>query len=608
MFEYIVSKYLDSNFIFGALISLLCTLVAIRYQNKLRHLLHNRRIWWRSVCLILICIFSFCLYGFSFYLWYLLPLLVIPVVVSLFALPHEHLIVKNVSSSDEKTHFVWTTAGKLLFEKAKIKVAHDEERADVNLRFYRLLKNKELLSFEFQDYYLPVLEELYKMGAIKLLKEEVSKLEKKDSQLNLLKAYIAHSDLRISDMRHYLEDFLQNPSKNMEGRIVAYLNMLCVADESNDVDLRAKYIALAEDLYFNKHVRHRTLVFDLLFHYDNNGPKVKADEIVENIINSKQDSITSLLDYANMLYNHYRLQNDQEGQSFAFSFIRQRLIETKDLNDKTRLLVDLSMLQPMLNANAGWIEYSSQIFKYSRTYLNHSLDVAFTFISEVLKTLQMAEQVYHISIPDEQYKRLSNEMLNAVKHWEPELRKLIADTPTVMLYRRKELYLRLIDFLKVQSEGVENLCKLQEEKMTIYENIIENCRENDNKREMLHFMNVYCDEIITVNKQIEDLKIPLDTIELNLYRNKYETSYRPSAINYIEEMESIIQQNKNNKSLQYYVLYMAYYSKMLSNWKNECYYFHMFEHHKINICYFNSQTQMLYESIRKDVDSILRNS
>lgn len=302
-----------------------------------------------------------------------------------------------------------------------------------------------------------------------------------------------------------------------------------------------------------------------------------------------------------MLYNHYRLLNDQKGQLFALSFFRQRQSEAIDDNDNSRLLVDLAMLTPMLNANAVWREYSLQIFTNNHIYLTHSLEVASSFISQTLTTLRIVNQVYNQFLSEKQYNRLLSDMLDAVNRWEPTLRKEIADTPREMIYKRNKLHLSLIDFIKVRSDRLDDFCKNLDYRMDLFEKIIDDCRRNDNKRELLHFLNVYCDEIITTNRQFTNWNITSDSIDVKSYRSKYETVYKPTAMKYIEEMESIIRPNRSNKTVHFYVLYMAYYSKIFGNRQNEYYYFYMFELYKINIRYFNKQVQILYKSIKKDV-------
>lgn len=140
---------------------------------------------------------------------------------------------------------------------------------------------------------------------------------------------------------------------------------------------------------------------------------------------------------------------------------------------------------------------------------------------------------------------------------------------------------------------------MQDQKIDIYEKIINNCRVNGNTRELIHFLNVYCDNIITDYKQV--LKNNIDQLEIKRYIKKYEEFYKPIVLKYIKEMEDKIISYRSNKSLNFYVLYLANYSIFLEDIKQASFYFHLFENYKIEIKYFNLNTQQLYKEIKSQL-------
>ncbi|MCM1108893.1 MAG: hypothetical protein NC388_07545 [Clostridium sp.] len=580
------------------------SLLSLRYGNTITGYLKTTRVWWCAVAGLITVVIFLLLWSCHLH-WAALIFAFVTITVlgsTLFVLPFEKRIIKRVASADGKSPWILTTPGKLAYEFQKLQFCKEKDKQDAWYRFYHLLKRHELFQHETDRYYILTLEEMFRMGAIKLVKEESNTLESKtgdNPHLLHLKALVANAELRINDMCDILSQYIAHPSISFKDKIFANLNMLCAANEKNDRLMYQNCISFAEDAYFNHNVRNiPTLTFDLLYYYDQNGMTDKAGQIVKDIKNRTYTNIASLYDYTDMLFQHYRAHNDREGQAEALNMIYERAASTIEDDEESRMYINLSMLNPLFNINTSWKEFSREIFKNSQSYLTHSARMAATFMSECTKLLREADTVYNLSINQDEYNRLINEFKAAIIRWEPEIRREIAGTPPEQLYKRKTLYMHLVDFACIKYDGTDHIIKLFEEKLAIIESIINECRRNGAVRETLHFLNVYCDEVLTVHQQIVTNPGNIASTEMECYKNKYEQFYKPLAERHISEMEEIISPNYFNKSLHFYVLYLSHYNLLSGNTGKGTYYFHLFESYRIDTSYFNTVIQQMYSNIK----------
>lgn len=599
----LILKCLNYDTLLGALLSSLGMLITFRYSKSFEKFLAMKRVWWRAVAVI--CLFSTLLLfnniqGTAW--WFILTVvfLVSIIIFSLVQLPHEKWIADYVDNADAESCWIFTIPGRLEFEQAKLAFVKANQKQDAWYRFYELLKNYELFPHEVEDYMFPALEELFQAGAINLVKEEIERLEAAGceySRLYELKAYIANKEFRIVDMYDLLDEYLKSSELSYDARLCAHLNLLCAANESNDAEKYKSCIEFAEDAFFNKGVISGTLAYDLLFYYDQNGFPDKATQVVNRIKQHKPTDLQSLFDYSDILFNHYRHLGDRQGQIEVLDAVKTSLQNTKEGGDEeVHLLVELSMLSPLFNVNAFWQEYSCRIFLDSAKYLNYSMRTAATFIAEGLKIMRGADQVYHLGITEDSYRHLLSEMRQAVDCWMPEIEKELAITPKVLLYKRKYLLMCLLDFAAVRYET--RLSEMMGCKLDIIERIVCECRTCGDLRELLHFLNVYCDEVLATYKQVSAQRIPMHSLDVQTFQQRYEEFYKPITLGYIKEMEEIIIPNRNNKSINFYVLYLAHHHQLLGNSAQSRFYFNLFESYNIDVRYFNTVTQMIYHDLK----------
>jgi hypothetical protein len=87
------------------------------------------------------------------------------------------------------------------------------------------------------------------------------------------------------------------------------------------------------------------------------------------------------------------------------------------------------------------------------------------------------------------------------------------------------------------------------------------CRHNGDKREMLHFLVVHADDILTIDNQIRESgknDVGYANTMLQKDYDNHRMAYINKAENLVCEIVNILYLRKYDKSLAYYVIYTAY--------------------------------------------------
>lgn len=171
----------------------------------------------------------------------------------------------------------------------------------------------------------------------------------------------------------------------------------------------------------------------------------------------------------------------------------------------------------------------------------------------------------------------SNSYLSDIEHD-------IAQIDNRYLYRKKELLMLKLEVLKFMAGN--DLVTLRRYNDEIYNRITAMCRYNGNQREMLHFMIVHADDILTVDKQImEDAKA-----DFAFANSKEAKEYERLRIAYINQAENIVckivdilDSRDYDKTMAYYVLYVSYFYQMFGNKPRCSFFFSKFEAYNVNI-------------------------
>lgn len=602
MLQDFINLYFTVGTLFGMLISCFTYLLARRYGDFVDKVTKLRRVWLRltlSFIIAMVMMFTINECGFSY--WQNIPAIVIFFLLSSIVcpLPHEYLSLPLIKK-DWSKWLVCTKPGKMRYELSKVKKAKMEDQQLAWYNYFLYVREQELFHFEYDKYYYPAIEQLVMMGAIKDARSEIQKVEKdypNDSYLLVIKACIAYYDTEMEDMRIFLEQAKQLPKKNKHTDFTITLNMLCYANETNDHTLYKKCIEECEDIYFNKKIHEATILHDLMYYYDHNGETEKLNRLIADIKNRKYKSIPDLFDRANTLYSYYRNHNDREGQLSVKKLIDDNLPKMDEYNETHQLYAEIDTLNMLFNINTAWREYRQNLFTYCDKYLNHSLEIAMKFIEEAVKLFRGAHQVYHLSMSPKEHDHLIGKMNEAIVRWKPVIENQLATLPKALLYRRKSLYRNLSEFVPIKNDRNTNVTEQTDLKLRIIDNVIKDCRSNDNVRELLFHLNVYCDEIITQYEQFIAAPPPpvgLPDQEKKIYHERFENYFKPLAVKRLVEMEQIIDRNLHNKAYNFYVLYLAHYARILGDKQKEKFYFHLFRSYQFDVQNYPTVIQHLY--------------
>lgn len=292
-------------------------------EYKMKKWFHHRRVWSRlAVCLVLIIVAVY-------FDWHVVAVVIFAalVVVSAVApLPHEWLLMFYYKSHHDalktRKHSAWmvTTSGLLRFYEMKIKACGDLiERQEMKVDFLDEAKKWDLYDWEYEKYYLPNLDVLFRIGAIKAFEAECLRLARFDKTSYILnfKTYLAHNEFNYEKMAE-LE--AQCEDKDDDARLVSALNKLCAYEASCE---KEKIKNLIDELLVFK---RKGIVHIELYHVN------KAEEIICEIVNLLRirNYDKSLAYYVIYTAYFYMLLGNKQRCQFFFTMFEKYDVDIKN--------------------------------------------------------------------------------------------------------------------------------------------------------------------------------------------------------------------------------------------------------------------------------------
>lgn len=264
------------------------------------------------------------------------------------------------------------------------------------------------------------------------------------------------------------------------------------------------------------------------------------------------------------------------------------------------MITSIRLLNVIYDNGANWQDYSIQLFLNRTRYLNSGYRVGIEFQKETLCFLrdmqERTKQEIHPSLLNEMltdFDKYSNNYLSDIEFD-------IAQMDNRFLYKKKELLLLKLEILK--RKAGPDLVALRKCDDEIYDRITTMCRNNGNQREMLHFMIVHADDILTVDKQImDDTKKDLafaNSIEVQEYE-KRRSAYINHAENIVCKIVDTIDSRDYDKTMAYNVLYVSYFYQLFGNKQRCSYFFSKFEAYDVNVRNWTNPIQYIYTNLKK---------
>lgn len=319
-----------------------------------------------------------------------------------------------------------------------------------------------------------------------------------------------------------------------------------------------------------------------------------ADEI-ENLHLAHFGDYLNLIDVAFMHYR--RMGNQLKVNELISKIIAEN--EIKQEGDE-QMITSIRLLNVIYDNEADWQDYSIQLFLNRARYLNSGYRVGIEFLKETLRFLndvqERTKQGLHPSLLNEMFADFSNYSNKYLTDIELD----IASLDNRYLYKKRELLMLKLEVQK--NMAGKDLVTLRRYSDETYDRITTMCQHNKNKREMLHFMIVHADDILTVDKQImEDAKANdafANSKEVKEYE-RFRMVYINQAENIVCKIVDILDSRNYDKSMAYYVLYVSYFYQIFDNKPRCSFFFSKFEAYNVNIKNWTMPIQDIYFGLQK---------
>lgn len=550
------------GFLWSALIFIL-GVISTKYRIK--EWFQHRRIWMRmAVCLaiLIVAILSD---------WHVIAagIFTFLVIISTFLpLPHEVLLLryykthKDALEKEKYRGWLVTTTALLRFYELKIRKSRGLiKMQDMQIAFIDEAKKCDLFDREYIKYYLPNLDVLFRIGAIKAFENECSKLSRFDNTGYMLsfKTYLAHNNFDYEKMKNVVSKLLELKHKG---------------------------------------IIHVELYRDLMRYYEEIiADKEAADALAEEI---EKINLAYFGDYLNLLdiaFMHYRINgNQQKINSLIESVIAKN--EKRQQGDE-QMITQIKLMYVMFDNGYRWQEYSVGLFLNRTKFLNRGYRVGAAFIQETYRLLRDVGLLNHQSLNNQLQNEMFADFDRYIERYISEIESDIAVLDDRFLYRKQNLLMLKLELLKFKADG--DFVLMRKNNDEIFDRIIEMCRHNGDKREMLHFLVVHADDILTIDNQIRESgkdDVGYANTMLQKDYDNHRMAYINKAENLVCEIVNMLNLRKYDKSLAYYVIYTAYFYMLLENKQRSLFFFTMFEKYDIDIRNWTIAIQHYYKKVQ----------
>lgn len=570
-------------------------------ECRIEEWFHHRRIWKRLAVCLAILIVAIALN------WHVIAagIFTFLVIISTFLpLPHEALLLlyyKTHEDALEKGKYrgwLVTTTALLRFNELKIsKCRGMTKRQDVQIAFIDEAKKWDLFDREYIKYYLPNLDVLFRIGAIKAFENECSKLSRFDKTGYMLsfKTYLAHNNFDYEKMEE-LES--KCPDTDDESRLVSLINKFCAYEASGEKEKMKVVISKLLD-FKRKGIINIELYRDLMIYYDEIiADKKTADILAQEIEQLNPVNFDDYLNLIDIAFMYYRRNNYQQKIN---SLIERIIAENKKRQQgDEQMITQIKLMYVMFDNGYRWQEYSVGLFLNRTNFLNRGYRVGAVFIQETYRLLRDVNFLNNQSLNNQLQDEMFADFDRYTKRYISEIESDIAGLDDRFLYRKRNLLMLKQELLK--NKVGDDFVLLRKNNDEIFDRLIEMCRHNGDKREMLHFLVVHVDDILTIDNQIRESgkdDVGYANTMLQKDYDNHRMAYINKAENLVCEIVNMLYLRKYDKSLAYYVIYTAYFYMLLENRQRSLFFFTMFEKYDIDIKNWTMPIQQIYHKVRK---------
>lgn len=409
------------------------------------------------------------------------------------------------------------------------------------------------------------------------------------------KTYLAHNNFDYEKMEE-LES--KCPDTDDESRLVSLINKYCAYEASGEKEKMKNVISKLLELK-RKGIIHVELYRDLMRYYDEIiADKEAADTLAEEIEKINLACFGDYLNLQDIAFMHYRINGNQQKTN---SLIERIIAENKKKQQgDEQMITQIKLMYVMFDNGYKWQEYSVVLFLNRTTFLNRGYRVGAAFIQETYRLLRDVSLLNNQSLSNQLQNEMFADFDRYIERYISEIESDIAELDDRFLYRKRNLLMLKLELLK--NKAGDDLVLLRKNNDEIFDRLIEMCRHNGDKREMLHFLVVHADDILTIDNQIRESgknDVGYANTMLQKDYDNHRMAYINKAENLVCEIVNILYLRKYDKSLAYYVIYTAYFYMLLENRQRSLFFFTMFEKYDIDIRNWTMPIQQIYHKVRK---------
>lgn len=434
--------------------------------------------------------------------------------------------------------------------------------------FYEWLSKKELFRWEVKIFFLPAMNILYEIGAIRKLDEELEWLEdyKDWYEWKRLKSYVCWNRHEYQKVIDLLQSFENDKHLDEDEQARTVINLFGAYRNLEDKEGVAVYAKKLEKLLFERNHYTVEVFDDLMYYYDEKGDVEKTKRI-ETIIKSLGfRDYSQMLDIYDVLYFYNRRHGNVEANRELLDILvaKSHLIK----NDERKRIFEIRLLTLFYENDYGWMDYSVNLYNNADTYLNYSSRVAFEFLGAVNQMVQngMMQKIY----PKIGIRNLYGKTLNRIERYVEEFDKELIALPDDFLYRKKNMLMQKMEYLKACANERLELSGYVTALSNTLHKIIMLCEKEGDDREKLHFLVVLADEMLLCRDDITAFRSEnnLTTAELAAISkvNEEETNLAvEEAVECVQEINQSLKKHHYERTLAYYIFYAAYLNMKLEN-------------------------------------------
>ena len=602
---------LSSNALITTCWSLGCLYVGawLSHWSLYEKVLYNRRVALRIVP-ALVCLAA--LGNLHYYVALAVVLLAI-VWTLVLPLPHEYVLLvlygKRKMDIDRCSNWIVSTPALIRYYRiVREKETSYLKKLEADYDYWQSLKSLVLLPWEVRKYYLESLVVLHRIGAYNMLKEElegVKSIAQDDYLYRLMQIDLAqddfdyHRSLKLLKEVEAIEEGNEQHLLNIyEGLIFQY----SVTGEKENYQYYAKKsIELAENI---KSIALNVMQ-NMMQYYDSIHDAKGAENLINKIRTLKFQKLKTKLDYYDVIYHHYLATENRQERILLIEEL-MKSIDEMEASENERIMSKIRMLRLYFENNYGWKEYSLSLFNQAVPLMAKSMDVAMTLMQVTKLLISQSMTVMGLSLDDKHLERLMKTILGGVACYEEELDKRIAETPDDFLYKKKNLLMMKADITFFKANVRFEMVNTADERLRYFERVIELCEKNGQKREQLHFMNVYVDDILCGDRDMMTVRsneLPEWTKAKEAYKIKRQY-YLNKAVAMMGEVDKVLAAKNYDRSLNYYILYEAENYLKLGDMEHARFFFNEFKKYDVTIEYYPLSTRQIYERLSSKISQV----